>query len=92
MPSTSKVIQLSTLLKRARKEQTANSTVIIKKIPCKNIKGQSASVTAYLRSAESVLKEWHTANISAHSLLRWFNVFLLIAHFVATEHAASRDW
>lgn len=89
MPSTSKVIQLSTLLK---KEQTATSTVLIKTIPWKNIKGQSTSITAYLRSAESVLKEWHTANISAHSLLRQFNVFLLITHFVAAERAASRDW
>jgi hypothetical protein len=63
--------------------------VFIKKFHGKT-KGQSASVTAYLRSAESVLKEWHTANTSAQTLLSWFNVFLLIAHFIAACYKTVR--
>jgi hypothetical protein len=49
------------------------------------MKGQSASVTAV-----NVLKEWHTANISAQTLLSWFNVFLLIAHFIAACYKTGR--
>jgi hypothetical protein len=40
-------------------------------------------VTAYLRLAENVLKEWHTVNIQALPLLCWFNITLLIVHFIA---------
>jgi hypothetical protein len=37
-----------------------------------------------------MLKEWHIVNVSAQTLLHWFNIFLPIAHFMAVCYENGR--